>query len=485
MKIVIVGGGTAGWMTASTLVKAYPDWDIVLYEDDKTPSVGVGESTTQFFRLWCHFLDLKDEDWMEACDATYKASVRFHNFNKKGDTPWQYPFGPPRGDLFEPAQWWYYQKKYGWNNAKFAEDYSYAAACCTQNKLPLTNDYWDLHKYTGFHFDAVKFGEWLRDNYALPRGVKRIVRKINPKRLPKADLYFDCTGFKSLLNDSPWVDMSHILPNNSAVVTRFAYNNKEEQMKPVTDCVALDNGWCWNVPTWTRIGSGYVYCDKFCSDKEAIDEFRDYLAENVESDVGAYTDKMFRVIKWTSGRRETMWNGNVVSIGLSAGFIEPLESNGILSIHNFLLMFLRVMDGRKVITQVMRDTFNNNCNGSFDEFATFVAAHFALTQRNDTPYWQHICDKNYPDENSMFKFQRNLGLPSSVFGDAYSWGDLAGEGSFYVQAGHGWNPFSDLIYKELDYYQGGGVPEHVPDPWRGIDKLQCPYDYYKETIYAS
>ena len=148
-------------------------------------------------------------------------------------------------------------------------------------------------------------------------------------------------------------------------------------------------------------------------------------------------------------------------------------------------MFLRVMDGRKVVTQVMRDTFNNNCNGSFDEFATFVAAHFALTQRNDTPYWQHICDKNYPDENSMFKFQRNLGLPSSVFGDAYSWGDLAGEGSFYVQAGHGWNPFSDLIYKELDYYQGGGVPEHVPDPWRGIDKLQCPYDYYKETIYAS
>ena len=394
MKIVIVGGGTAGWMTASTLVKAYPDWDIVLYEDDKTPSVGVGESTTQFFRLWCHFLDLKDEEWMEACDATYKASVRFHNFNKKGDTPWQYPFGPPRGDLFEPAQWWYYQKKYGWNNAKFAEDYSYAAACCTQNKLPLTNDYWDLHKYTGFHFDAVKFGEWLRENYALPRGVKRIVKKIDPKRLPKADLYFDCTGFKSLLNDSPWVDMSHILPNNSAVVTRFAYNNKEEQMKPVTDCVALDNGWCWNVPTWTRIGSGYVYCDKFCSDKEAIDEFRDYLAENVESDVGRYSDKMFRVIKWTSGRRETMWNGNVVSIGLSAGFIEPLESNGILSIHNFLLMFLRVMDQRKVVTQVMRDTFNNNCNGSFNEFATFVAAHFALTQRNDTPYWQHICDKH-------------------------------------------------------------------------------------------
>ncbi len=96
MKICIVGGGSAGWMTASTLVKAYPEWDITLVESPKVASVGVGESTTQFFRQWLHFLGLKDEEWMPHCDATYKISVRFHNFHEKGDKPWQYAFGQPR-----------------------------------------------------------------------------------------------------------------------------------------------------------------------------------------------------------------------------------------------------------------------------------------------------------------------------------------------------------------------------------------------------
>ena len=275
MKIVIVGGGTAGWMTASTLVKAYPDWDISLYEDSKTPTVGVGESTTQYFRIWTHFLGLKDEEWMAACNATYKCSVRFHNFHKKGDVPWQYPFGPPRTDIYDADYWFYYAKKNGWGRDKFARDYSYSAACVEQNKLPQDCEYWDTSRYSGFHFDAVLFAEWLRDNYAMPRGVKHIKR--NLKRKPKADLVFDCTGFKSQFNDSPWKSISDYLPNNSAVVTRIGYQDKENQLKPTTDCVALDNGWCWNVPTYDRIGTGYVYCDKFCSDKEAIDEFRNYL----------------------------------------------------------------------------------------------------------------------------------------------------------------------------------------------------------------
>ena len=143
------------------------------------------------------------------------------------------------------------------------------------------------------------------------------------------------------------------------MVTRIGYQDKENQLKATTDCTALKNGWVWNVPTYDRIGTGYVYCDKFCTDKEAIDEFRTHLADNVEPDVGVYSDKMFRTIKWKTGRRKESWKDNVISMGLSAGFIEPLESNGILSIHNFLLMFLRVMDQRKVVTQVMRDTFNN------------------------------------------------------------------------------------------------------------------------------
>ena len=124
MKICIVGGGSSGWMTASTPVKAFPEWDITLIESPKVATVGVGESTTQYFRSWVHFLGLKDEDWMPACDATYKISVRFHNFHKVGDAPWQYPFGRPR-QVVPPDVWWYGQSKRGWGNEKFAQDFSW------------------------------------------------------------------------------------------------------------------------------------------------------------------------------------------------------------------------------------------------------------------------------------------------------------------------------------------------------------------------
>ena len=129
MKIVIVGGGTAGWMTASTLIKAYPEWDITLYESPDVPSVGVGESTTQFFRIWTNFLGLVDEEWMPACDATYKCSVRFHNFHKENDVPWQYPFGAPRKDTYPPDMWFYKQWKDNWPSDGLARDYYLAAEC--------------------------------------------------------------------------------------------------------------------------------------------------------------------------------------------------------------------------------------------------------------------------------------------------------------------------------------------------------------------
>ena len=480
MKIVIVGGGTAGWMTASTLVKAYPDWDISLYEDSKTPSVGVGESTTQYFRIWTHYLGLKDEEWMEACNATYKCSVRFHDFHQKGDDSWQYPFGPPRNDIFNADYWFYYAKKGSWSNGKFARDYSYAAACVDNNKFPEDTKYWQTGKFSGFHFDAVLFANWLRDNYAKPRGVKHIKR--NLKKKPKADIVFDCTGFKSQFNDSPWVDVDY-LPNNSAVVTRIGYQDKENQLKATTDCTALKNGWVWNVPTYDRIGTGYVYCDKFCTDKEAIDEFRTHLADNVEPDVGVYSDKMFRTIKWKTGRRKESWKDNVISIGLSAGFIEPLESNGILAIHNNLLTFLRVMDDRENITQYMRDTYNNSCNQAFDEFASFIGIHFSLTQRNDTPYWQHISDMCYPKDRLLDRVQRNYTESSYKFGQLYDWADNSTEGVFYVMAGHGWNPFNDAVFSEMDFF-GASVDQIEEVPFN-LDNLKSPWEYYKETIYEN
>ena len=482
MKIVIVGGGTAGWMTASTLIKAYPEWDITLYESPDVPSVGVGESTTQFFRIWTNFLGLVDEEWMPACDATYKCSVRFHNFHKENDVPWQYPFGLPRSYICSPDEWLYLGYQRGWGNDKFARDYWVAAEAVERGKIPVDHPEFDKLS-TGFHFDAVLFAEWLRDNYAKPRGVKHIRR--NLKRKPKADLVFDCTGFKSLYNKSEWIDYSDYLPNNSAVVTRIGYQDKENQLKAVTDCTALSSGWVWNVPTYTRIGTGYNYCDKYISDEEAIVEFRNYLADNVETDVGVYTDKMFRKIKYRTGRKKEIWHDNVVSIGLSGGFIEPLESNGLLSVHEFLLNFCRVMADRTHVTQFMKDTFNNHCNFSFDGFASFVGLHYALTQRNDSPYWRAVSQIKYPYDNMFKNAQITFMEESHNLHDKINW--KHGDSLWCVMAGHGWNPFNPVIDNTIQMWDS--VPEsfkrmEIP-PWDDIDSLPTPWEYYKRGMYAN
>ena len=480
MKICIVGGGSAGWMTASTLIKAYPNWDITLFESDNIPTVGVGESTTQYFRLWLHFLGLKDKEWMAACDATYKLSVRFHNFHEIGDTPWQYPFGLPRG-FATPDTWFFNAWKNNWSNDKFARDYYLSAACADANKLPENDQYFPLERDTGFHFDAVKFANWIRDNYAIPRGVKHIIETVDKSILNEDyDLFFDCTGWKSMLNDSEWIDYDY-LPNDRAWVTRKKYTTHiEKEMVPVTDCTALSSGWVWRVPTWSRVGTGYNFCSKYQTEKDALHEF----ARHIKTDI----DAGFRMISYKTGRKKEIWNGNVVSMGLSAGFIEPLESNGLLSVHQNLLYFIKTMGDRENVTQYMRDTFNLEAGDSFDTFSSFVALHYSLTQRNDSPYWRAVSNIKYPKIGLLERCQRLFMAPSTSYVDGITFGQL--DGLLAVMAGHGWNPFDNVSMNEIEFH--GGVPRDapannidIPDWDWYLDSLPTPYEYYKRTIYES
>ena len=303
--------------------------------------------------------------------------------------------------------------------------------------------------------------------------------------IPEADLYFDCTGFRSVLNDSPWVDYSDYLPNNKALATRLPYRDKKNQLESTTHCKALSSGWCWKVPTWTRIGTGYNYCDKYISDEEARLEFIEYLrsiGHNIKD------DHKFRLIPYKTGRKKEIWKGNVVSIGMSGGFIEPLESNGLLSVHSFLMFFTRVMSKRKVITQFMRDTFNNHCNFTMDGFASFVAMHYAMTQRNDSPYWRAITEINYPYSDMIQNTQITFMDESFNFRDKIQWAN--GDGIWCAMSGHGFNPFNSTIQTQMDLFPP--VKEDLDflnsyeiPPWEGIDKLKSPLDYYTEKNYES
>ena len=429
--IIILGGGTAGWMTASTLVKCFPRKKITLIESPNIPTVGVGEGTLAHIRNWQALIGIKDKDFMSACDATYKLSIKFTDFYKKGEA-FHYPFGAPylEGNESLMNDWWF--KKFLYPKTPYS-DY----AVCNYPQMALVNENkcffnkdnkipFQFHKHTGFGFDATKFGLWLRDNVCIPAGIKHIkeeiktieqdkngIKTLNGKH--KADLFIDCTGFKSLLLEQtlkePFINLEDTLPNNTAWFTRIAYTNKRKQLVGYTNCTAVENGWIWNIPLWSRMGCGYVYSDKFISDDAALKEFQKHIGTK---------ELNFKKIKFRSGIHNKLWVKNVCAIGLSAGFIEPLESNGLFSTHEFIHELVRTLQ-RPSVSQWDKDAFTVICKNSFYGFMEFVAMHYALSHRQDTPYWKSNFNRQWSED--IFNFSPSLyyGFKSYIYNRGYKY----------------------------------------------------------------
>ena len=444
-KIIVLGGGSAGWMTAATLINTFPKKEIVLIESPNTPIIGVGESTLGQINKWLNLLNIKDKDFMPHTDASYKLSIRFENFYEKGDGGFHYPFGRTfENDLSWGKQNWFVKKYLNKkiNNSDYANFINPNMALVNSNKL-FKNDKKELESFnfkndTAYHFDAIKFGIWLKNNYCIPKGVKHVVEDIKNIKTNKegivslnkhtADLYFDCTGFRSVLMNkigAKFESYSDLLPNNKAWATRVPYKNKKNQLEPFTNCTAIENGWVWNIPSWERIGTGYVYSDKYVTDKQALKEFKKHLDHKKHN----YNNSTFKNITMRVGRFEKIFYKNVCSIGLSAGFIEPLESNGLLSVHEFLLNLLDIFERHDNITQHDKDCFNIKCGRFFDKFTDFVAQHYAYSKRNDTKYWKDIRNKSFLElakSDSVFldmavryDFLRNNEYFNSFFGEHY------------------------------------------------------------------
>ncbi len=423
-KIVIVGGGSSGWMTAATLINrlTLEDKEIILIEDPNTPTVGVGEATLGFINNWLALLDIRDKDFMKHCDATYKMSIRFTDFYEKGSGSFHYPFGSPNNEGNESGKndWYFKKTLYPETPLSDYADCIYPImALVNENKISEKDI---LPNYTfqfdvAYHFDSVKFGAWLRDHYAVPRGVKHIRSKVesiptNEDGVEKliledgreitADLFIDCTGFRSLLIGGalkePFIPYSSVLPNNKAWATQIPYLDKRKEMQCYTDCHAIDNGWVWTIPLWSRIGTGYVYSDKYISDDEALEEFKEHLRSKGHK-LG--DEIKFRNISMRVGTYERLWVKNVCAIGLSAGFIEPLESNGLYSVHEFVYRLLRSISrsNKGYVSQWDKDAFNSQCFKMFKGFSEFVTLHYALSHRDDTEYWRDVGRREYFNES--------------------------------------------------------------------------------------
>lgn len=524
--IVIVGGGSAGWMSAATLVKVFPNKKITLIESPNIPTVGVGESTLGQINSWLKLLGIEDKDFMKATDATYKLSIRFQDFYKKGSGGFHYPFGTLdlEGNEAAANDWVFKKILYpDTPTSDFAECVSPIMALVNENKISENLDN-SLPRYnfktdTAYHFNAVKFANWLRTEYAIPRGVKNILAEvklvdfneengINYLQLDNgekiyADLFIDCTGFRSILLSGalkePFISYEGNIPNNSAWAAQIPYNDRKKEMVNYTNCAAIQNGWVWNTPLWSRIGTGYVYSDKFVSDDQALQEFKDYLIKNGnflgEKDFETKEIK-FRNLKTRVGVHERIWVKNVAAIGLSAGFIEPLESNGLLSIHEFLLAMVRTLgrdpDGH--VSQWDKDVYNHYCRSYFKGFSDFVALHYAFSHRDDTQYWREICNKNFEKGMQIVEKMTDSSYTAASKAKMIDYGFPLQGGLIFIASGMNFNPtdhYSIFAHNKLSqeewYEKYKIIAEKLnakKKKWKEIVK-DCPsmYDYLKEKIY--
>lgn len=417
-SICIVGGGSAGWMTAAAFSKLLKNIKVTLVESPEVPRIGVGESTIQEIHLFLEAIDVKDYYWMKECDASFKIAINFTDFYQKGTTV-TWPF-LKREDLRNPFDWLEFK------NADKNFNYQYGDVlapeiCAMVEKDRLTTDGKSFPKFCvnremgfnshAYQLDAVKFAHFLRDKVGIPNGVCHILdhvteynvvddrlKSIKTKegKVIEADLFIDCTGYRSSILEGVFktkhIPYKHLF-NDAAVFGQVSYTeeSKESELHVVTDCTGLSSGWVWNVPLWSRIGTGYVYSSKHIDKEKAELEFINHISEKYGHD--RIKDVKIRSLETRNGRHENAWVSNVVAIGLSYGFIEPLESTGLHFVQHAILHLARMLKMKNCsYGSLERHVFNKKFNQTIDNTSWWVAMHFFLTKRDDSQYWRDYID---------------------------------------------------------------------------------------------
>lgn len=430
-SILIVGGGTAGWLSAAYLSQATRNkLDIRVVDSAEIGRVGVGEATVPTLGHTLRFLGLAERDWMPDIGATYKLAIRFDDWLHGPTQPSTYwhPFSRPMrfaalGDVpFFP------EMGHGLSELEFAtrerhesgkpvaESLSEAPRACSLKRSPHHANGTSLP--TAYHIDALRFADLLRAR-ALARGVKHIdgtvvdvvcrqgsVEAVRTSEDEfRADLYIDCTGFRSVLLSAlgePFLSDEQYLLCDRAVAFARKHTWKAGELPPYTVARALKHGWSWNIPLQHRTGHGYVFSSRATDDAAAIAE----LAASLDidpNDVGA------RVLPMRVGRSERAWVGNCVGIGLSAAFLEPLESTGIFLVEFALAALLNNFPSLEGDASA-RARFNETFAEFYEEIRDFIVLHYVLSQRDDTEFWREARGVRVPDSlaKKMMIFRKRL-----------------------------------------------------------------------------
>lgn len=534
-SICIVGGGSSGWMTAAGIARMLPNIKLTLVESPNIPTIGVGESTIGHINQFLTMIGIKDEDWMPHCNATYKTSIKFIDFREnptEDPHTFHYPFGlldfsdKPR----QVMEWFLAAADRGdIDPSNFAEFYHDAVLMTNKNKLTKNEDFrirgFNFNRDTAYHMDATLFGEWLRDNLCLPSGMTHVIDTVDrviqkgddgiEKIITKegkhihADLFIDCSGFRSILLDQtlnePFVSFHDTLHNDRAVATVIPYIDKQAEMENYTSCTAIDAGWVWNIPLWNRIGTGYVYSSKFATEEEAEAQFRKHLKSNrmIFSDAERADTCELRHIKIRHGVHKRAWVKNVVGIGLANGFIEPLESTGLMLTHEGIVKLVSTLIMRKgKVSKYDVDLFNFGFQEQIMGFKDFISQHYALSMRSDTPYWKEVSG-NTTYSRTMTSVANLAGLNHDVQSSTdlgYRLHrsrnfDTSMGGIIYIAAGMGYNPVESnyLRHSDIGMMESTEVRKPVYDAWlqhkqevlQHIETLPTHYEFLQTTIYNS
>ncbi len=440
-NIVIVGGGTAGWMTAAALAKATRSSGIriTLIESDEIGIVGVGEATVPSIHSFNAMLGIDPRDFLRFCQGTFKLGIEFVHWGALG-TRYMHPFafygGHFNSKLF-PFLWLKYRQiKEARGEISSIGDYNLGCLAAAQSRfsLSLTGPNSPVGPLNfAYHFDAALYARYLR-RHSEQGGVSRLEGKVIDVRqdgesgfiqsvtldsgqIVSGDFFIDCSGFRGLLIEQTlkagYEDWSHWLPCDRAIAV--ATENTEAPV-PYTRSTADKAGWFWRIPLQHRVGNGHVYASEFISDDEA--EAR-LLAQLDGRPISSP-----RRLQFVTGRRRKMWDRNCVAIGLAAGFLEPLESTSIHMIQTAILRVLSLFPGQAFEPSEI-DEYNRQTLEEYDDIRDFLIAHYKLTRRDDTTFWRHCAAMAVPERVTrnarLFGANGRLPLRPELLFSTHSW----------------------------------------------------------------
>lgn len=411
-RIVVVGGGTAGWMTAMILANALipQGVQIEVLESPAVGIIGVGEGSTPWLRGFFDSLGIEESEWMPACNATYKCGITFDGWSTKpGFESYFHPFASMLDNL-TMTQFVHnaHARQNGADVHAHPNRFFIAARLAERHLAPKPARSFPFDVWYGYHFDAVLLGQFLHRK-ALERGVRYTPCHVSGVELDargdiasiairdgepvRADLFVDCTGFSGILIQkalqTPYVSFASNLFNDAAVAMPTPIG---DDVPSQTVSTALRHGWRWRIPLTSRYGNGYVYSSAFCSADEAERELRESLG-TLESDTPA------RHLSMKTGRVTRHWNRNCLAVGLAQGFIEPLEATALLFIQRTATAFVDFLEAGD-ISEAAHDRFNQRINDHFEGTRDYIVTHYKTNTRRDTEYWR-ACASNTNLSNGL------------------------------------------------------------------------------------